>query len=1021
MDTSPEPLYAELHCLSNLSFLRATASVETLLDRAKELGYSALAITEECGLYSAPRAHVHARSIGLPLLLGSELHLEEGLQLVLLIENRQGYAALTQLITAARGRAEKGAYRALLADLLPLTGLLAILLPDYRQEPATQVAAIDALCQAWGSERLRFGVALLATGDHAQRLQGLQRWQERFPLAALACTGVLLARRSERFLLDVLTAIRLGKPLAELGWDLPSSGERHLRSRRRLSELYPPALLHETLRVAQRCRFSLDELRFRYPQGGNAANRHPQELLQREAEEGLRRRYPSGAPERVQKQLAEELHIVAELDYANYFLTVYDIVCFARGRGILCQGRGSAANSVLCFALGITEVDPSRAHLLFSRFLSRERGEPPDIDVDFAHERREEVIQYVFARYGRRHAALTASIIHYRPRSAMRDAARALGFSTDEQDQLTRQLAWWDGRRVLPERLQAAGFDPESPAVQRLIIVVNALVGLPRHLSQHVGGMVLMEDPLPRLIPVEPARMLQRTVLQWDKNDLDLLGILKVDLLALGMLSALARSLQDLGLELAAIPAEDPAVYAMLQRGESLGVFQVESRAQMSMLPRLRPRCFYDLVIEVAIIRPGPIQGGMVHPYLRRRNGEEAVVYPGPEVQKVLERTLGVPIFQEQVMQIAMEAAGFDGDAADGLRRAMAAWRRKGDLGPYEQQLRAGLAAHGYDAGFAEQLCEQIRGFAEYGFPESHAASFALLVYASAWIKCHHPAVFTAALLNSQPMGFYAPAQIVQEAQRQGVQVLPVDLRYSHWETRARGRRVRLGLHLVKGLPREDGERCLTWRESGGALLPASLLQDAGVGRGSLEKLARAGAFDNLLGSRREALWQVLSLQKPTALGLPPKAARPSGLPPASAASLCREDYQQLGLSLGPHPLAFLRDRLRQAGYPSIAETLRKPSGAWAAVAGLVTHRQRPGTAHGTVFLTIEDESGRANLIIWPQRVESWRQAILQGRALAVQGRLEKTGPYVHNIIVENLQDLSPQLAKISTHSRDFC
>ncbi|WP_248885980.1 error-prone DNA polymerase [Acidithiobacillus acidisediminis] len=1022
MATSPEPSYAELHCLSNLSFLQATAEVEDLLDRAKELGYAALAITEECALYSAPRAHTHAQSIALPLLLGATLRLEEGLETILLIENRQGYTALAQLITLARSRAEKGGYRAFLADLLPLVGLLAIVLPDYRQEPQQAGEYIASLCSSWGRERLWLGLSLRCSGDHQEHLAGLRRWQEHFSLSAVACTGARMARRGERFVLDVLTAIRQGKPLQELGWALPKNGECHLRSRQRLGQLYPADLLAETVQIVQRCHFSLAELRYIYPQGACPEQNSPQQYLQQEAEKGLQQRYPAGIPAAVQEQLAEELRIVAELDYANYFLTVYEIVCFAKSRAILCQGRGSAANSVLCYALGITEVDPARAHLLFSRFLSRERGEPPDIDVDFEHERREEVIQFVFTRYGRQHAALTATIIHYRPRSAMRDAARALGFSPAEQDQLSRHLAWWDGRKVLPERLQEAGFDPQSAAIQRLIIVVNALVGMPRHLSQHVGGMVLSQAPLSSLVPIEPARMPERTLLQWDKNDLDLLGILKVDLLALGMLSVLRRALTDLGSDLAAIPREDPAVYKMLQRAESLGVFQVESRAQMSMLPRLRPRCFYDLVIEVAIIRPGPIQGGMVHPYLRRRAGREKISYPGPEVQKVLERTLGIPIFQEQVMQIAMDAAGFDGDAADGLRRAMAAWRRKGNLGPYQERLLQGLAARGYAVEFAQQLCEQIRGFAEYGFPESHAASFALLVYASAWIKCHHPAIFAAALLNSQPMGFYAPAQIVQEAKRQGVTVLPVDIQRSHWESRARGQRLRLGLHQIKGLPREEAERCLAWRATSAALDPAILFHDAGVGRRSLETLARAGAFDPLLGNRREALWQVLALRKNAALPLPPMpSVKASGLPPAPAQELCVEDYQQLGLSLGPHPLAFLRTRLQRSGYDSIAQSLRRSSGTQVRLAGMVTHRQRPGTAHGTVFLTIEDESGRANLIVWPQRVEQWRRQILRGRLLAIQGRLEKTGPYVHNIIVEELVDLSARIPPLLTGiSRDF-
>ncbi|MFA5732487.1 MAG: error-prone DNA polymerase, partial [Acidithiobacillus sp.] len=769
------PEYAELHCLSALSFLRGASAVEDLLDRAQALEYRALAITEECSLGSAARAHSHARNIGFPLILGSEIALTDGPRIILLVRERDGYVALSRFITRARGRAGKGHYQAHMADLPELMGCLAIILPDsqsLRFDAADAIAVRDCL----GAENVWLGVELLRGGDDAAQLREVLEQGRALDIPCLACGDVHMDRRSRRFLQDVLTAIRLRRPLADLGWALARNGERHLRPRPVLAELYPPELLAETLRVAERCQFSLDSLVYRYPDGACPAGQQRDDYLAELARQGLQRRYPQGVDTVVATQLEAELALVRELDYAGYFLTVHDIVQFAKGRGILCQGRGSAANSVICYALGITEVDPSRMQLLFARFISRDRREPPDIDVDFEHERREEVIQYVFQHYGRDHAALTATIIHYRPRSAMRDAARALGFAPVEIQRLTQGLAWWDGRQIRPERLQEQGFDPTSPTIQRLITVVNALVGFPRHLSQHVGGMVLSATPLNALVPIEPAAMAERTVIQWDKDDLDVLGILKVDILALGMLSVLRRALDSLGMTLADIPAEDPATYAMLQCGESLGVFQVESRAQMSMLPRLKPRCFYDLVIEVAIIRPGPIQGDMVHPYLRRRQGLEPVRYPGPEVKKVLERTLGVPIFQEQVMQIAIDAAGFSGDEADGLRRAMAAWRRKGHLGPYTDRLIRGLRLHGYSEAFAQRLCQQIQGFAEYGFPESHAASFALLVYASAWIKCHHPAIFTAALLNSQPMGFYAPAQIVQEAQRRGVEVLSVDI-----------------------------------------------------------------------------------------------------------------------------------------------------------------------------------------------------------------------------------------------------
>ena len=1018
-ETETHPAYVELCCQSNLSFLQATATVEALVERAAQLGYAGLAITEECSLISAPRAHVAAREAGLKLILGSRFRLVDGQELVLLVQDARGYAALAQLIGLARGRAGKGDYRLEWADLFPCPGLLAILLPDWGRagEPP---AILAELSRHWGRERLRLGLVLRYRGDHSQRLAGLRRWMEGTGIRGLACGAVTMARRRERFLLDVLTAIRLGRPLSELGWALAANGEAHLRSRAQLDTLYPQNFLAETLAVAASCTFSLDSLRYRYPPGTCPLERSPEEHLRFLAKAGLGLRYPDGIPGKVARQLEEELRIVHELGYGPYFLTVHEIVQFAKSRGILCQGRGSAANSVLCYALGITEVDPTRGNLLFSRFLSRERGEPPDIDVDFEHERREEVIQFVFARYGRRHAALTASVRHYRPRSALRDAARALGFSTAEQDALGRGLAWWDGRRLRPERLREAGFDPESPAVQRLLVVANALVGLPRHLSQHVGGMVLSAEPLDALVPIEPARMAGRTVIQWDKNDLDLLGILKVDLLALGMLSVLRRALEDLGCTLADIPPEDPAVYAMLQRGESLGVFQVESRAQMSMLPRLKPRCFYDLVIEVAIIRPGPIQGGMVHPYLRRREGLEPVHYPGPEVRKVLERTLGVPIFQEQVMQIAMEAAGFDGDAADGLRRAMAAWRRHGNLGPYQERLREGLRARGYDDTFAQQLCQQIQGFAEYGFPESHAASFALLVYASAWLKCHHPAVFSAALLNSQPMGFYAPAQIVREARERGVTVLPLSIRHSVWDSRAHGRTLRLGFHQLRGLPREVAQRIVAWRERGGALDPVTLVQELGCPRAEVERLARAGAWEEEGLDRRQSLWQVAAVRAATPLPLAPAAEPKMALAATPAATRCRIDYAQLGLSLGPHPLHFLRPHLQAEGCRPIAELGRAFAGGARRIAGLVTHRQRPATAHGTVFLTLEDESDRINVIVWPSQVEPWRRAILQGRLLVVSGTLEREGR-VRHLIAHRLEDYSHWLGKLATSSRDFC
>ncbi len=1014
------PDYAELHCLSNYSFLRGASHVEELVERARELGYSALAITEECSLASAPRAHLAGKAAGLPIIHGTELQLEDGPKIVLLVADGRGYAALSRLISRARQRAAKGQYRARLTDLEGLGGCLAILLPGPNLSddwlPGAQ-GCVDRL----GSGRVWLGVELLRDGDDGRRLRRLQVWGEALGLPLAACGDVHMHRRSRRALQDVLTAVRRQCTLAEAGFHLAANGERHLRARAVLASLYPALLLQESRALAQRCHFTLDSLRYRYPDGNCPVGMARDDHLAQLAREGLQRRYPQTIPLPVLQQLRRELELVRELGYASYFLTVHDIVAFAKARGILCQGRGSAANSVLCYALGITEVDPARMNLLFARFISRERHEPPDIDVDFEHDRREEVIQYVFQRYGREHAALTATVIHYRPRSAMRDAARALGFTAAEVARLCKGLAWWDGREVRPERLQEAGFDPEAPTLQRLMGVVNALVGFPRHLSQHVGGMVLSATPLPDLVPVEPAAMAGRTVLQWDKDDLDALGILKVDILALGMLSALRRALGDIQMSLADIPAEDPQVYAMLQRGDSLGVFQVESRAQMAMLPRLRPRTFYDLVIEVAIVRPGPIQGDMVHPYLRRRQGLEPVSYPGPEVEQVLQRTLGVPIFQEQVMQIAMQAAGFNGDEADGLRRAMAAWRRHGNLGPYADKLVAGLLTRGYGADFAERLCQQIRGFAEYGFPESHAASFALLVYASAWIKCHHPAVFAAALLNSQPMGFYAPAQIIQDARRHGVSVLPVDARHSHAESRVENGALRLGLRMIKGLPAAGMQRLLQWREQHPDFSIRELLQEVGLERDLLQILARAGALNGMAGDRHGALWAIQGRipATPLALDYRESAQEEVPLPAESPAQACVADYRQLGLSLGPHPLAFLRPRLERAGYRSVSRLRQARTRSRQTLAGLVINRQRPGTAKGTIFLTLEDETGMLNVIVRGDLVEAHRRVLLQAQLLGVRGTLEREGEVVH-LIASQLRDLSPWLGQLTLSSRDF-
>ncbi|MGH8606661.1 MAG: error-prone DNA polymerase, partial [Gammaproteobacteria bacterium] len=782
-----QPAYAELHAVSNFTFLRGGSHPEELVRQAYALGYSALAITDECSLAGVVRAHTAARECGLKLIIGTELTLVDGTRLVLLATDREGYGGLSALITQGRRRAAKGGYQVARSDLeRELDRCVAVLIPRSKREgkvPARRDPQAEArwLAETF-SGRAWIAVEIHREGDDGIKLDELQQLGRRMGVPLLAAGDVHMHRHSRRALQDTLTAIRLGVSLEKAGSALYPNGERYLHSRAELAALYPAELMAETLAVAERCWFSLDELRYEYPQELVPAGRAPAVYLRELTEAGMYRRWPAGVPDKVRSQIEHELKLIAELRYEPYFLTVHDIVRFARSRNILCQGRGSAANSAVCFCLGITEVDPTRMEILFERFVSKERNEPPDIDVDFEHERREEVVQYIYDKYGRDRAALTATVITYKARSAIRDVGKALGMSLAQVDRLAKNVYWWDGRRLNPERLKEAGFDPENPTIRRLLKLVGALVGFPRHLSQHVGGFVISRGPLERLVPIENAAMPGRTVIQWDKDDLDALGLLKVDCLCLGMLTAIHKAFDAIResngktWSMATVPPEDPETYAMIQRADTMGVFQIESRAQMAMLPRLKPASYYDLVIEVAIIRPGPIQGDMVHPYLRRRKGLEPVSYPSEAVKGVLARTLGVPLFQEQVIKLAMVAAGFLPGEADQLRRSMASWRRNGDIYRFEQRLIEGMCERGYSEAFARRIFQQIVGFGEYGFPESHAASFALLAYVSAWLKCHEPAAFTCALLNSQPMGFYAPGQLVQDARRHGVAVRPVDV-----------------------------------------------------------------------------------------------------------------------------------------------------------------------------------------------------------------------------------------------------
>jgi error-prone DNA polymerase len=1027
-----KPGYAELHAISNFSFLRGASHPEELVLRAGQLGYAAIAITDECSLAGVVRAHTAARECRLALIVGTELKLEEGLRLVLLATDRTAYGRLARLITCGRRAADKGRYRLAMADLeTDLGGCLALWLPgDDAAEPGAELGRAR-----WVAERFPghawLAVERLCGRDDRARLAQLRHLGERAGLPLTAAGDVHMHSRSRRALQDTLCAIRLGCTVAGAGLQLHANGERCLRSREHLARLYPRELLAESVAIAARCHFSLDELRYEYPEELVPAGMTPGGHLRALTEAGVRRRWPDGISAKLRDQIDHELALIADLGYEAYFLTVHDIVRFARGRDILCQGRGSAANSAVCFCLGITEVDPARMEMLFERFISRERNEPPDIDVDFEHERREEVIQYIYAKYGRERTAIAATVITYQPRSAVRDVGKALGFDLAQVDRLAKSLMWWDGKQVIPERFRELGFDPDNPVMHRLATLVESLLGFPRHLSQHTGGFVIARDALSALVPIENAAMADRTVIQWDKDDLEALGLLKVDVLALGMLTAIHKSFDLIAahrgrqLTMASVPAEDPMVYEMIQHADTVGVFQIESRAQMAMLPRMRPTCFYDLVIEVAIVRPGPIQGGMVHPYLRRRQGIDPVTYPSQAVRGVLERTLGVPIFQEQAMQLAVVAAGFSPGEADRLRRAMAAWRRRGGLAPFEERLISGMRARGYDEGFARQIFQQIQGFGDYGFPESHSASFALLVYVSAWLKCHEPAVFTCALLNSQPMGFYAPSQLVQDARRHGVEVRPVDVTVSAWDCTlekrdAGGLALRLGLCMIKGLAESSAEALTAARTEAPFASVADVTERSRIRRQDMNRLAAAGALERLAGNRHRAHWQVLGVEAPLPLTGTPRfnEAEPL-LPVPDEGQNLVADFRSIGLTLGRHPVALLRGHLDSLGMVTADDIRRCRHGEHVRAAGIVINRQRPSTASGVIFMTLEDETGHINVVVWPWVVERQRREVVGSRMVGIHGTIEREGEVVH-LVVGRIVDLGHLLGRLHTRSRDF-
>ena len=1191
------PAYAELHCVSDFSFLRGAASAEELFARAALCGYEALAVTDECSLAGIVRAHDAAKATGIKLVVGAEFRLECGLRCVLLVQDQAGYAALCRLITTARRGAAKGEYRLARAEVERALGQARPQggagkskdVPHVATEEATSMdpcvrrgdggavgdgphdqgpgdaisgyrassdrnegtsgslrsgGACDAgLFALWlpgavpdrgegawlkaiFGTRAFLAVELHRQQDDARRLRQLLRLADDTGLQPVASGDVHMATRRQRVLQDTVTAIRHGTTLAEGGAHLFPNGERHLRTRRALGNVYGAvpggqALLQAAVDIARQCTFSMQDVKYVYPRELVPEGHTPASWLRVLTEQGMQRRWPEGVPAKVVAQVEEELALIAELQYEAFFLTVEDIVRFARSRNILCQGRGSSANSAVCYALGITAVDPMQTRLLIARFLSRARNEPPDIDVDFEHERREEVMQYVYAKYGRDRAALAATVIRYRGKSAVRDVGKVFGVPPDQLALLAQCHGWGNAGTEMSQRLAESGFDIGNPLIARVLAVTAMLEGKPRHLSQHVGGFIISDAPLWHLVPVENASMADRTVIQWEKDDLESLGLLKVDCLALGMLTCIRKALdlvrahRGRDLELATIPREDPQTYAMIQRADTVGVFQIESRAQMTMLPRLKPEKFYDLVVEVAIVRPGPIQGGMVHPYLQRRMGKQAVTYPSPGIEEILGPTLGVPLFQEQVMELVIHA-GYTPAEADQLRRSMAAWRHGGDMEPHRLRIRDLMERKGYDSAFIDQIFEQIKGFGSYGFPQSHAASFAGLVYASCWLKRHEPAAFACALLNAQPMGFYLPSQIVQDARRGngdrvGVDFLPVDVRHSHWDNTLVDRNapppprrsgfsrepfpnaphlpcrsgfsrelfpnaphpprrsgfsrepfadatvgnininidgdgdgdgngnssrlkpllqarcsdapqpaIRLGFRQVNGICEAVANAIVAARAQRPFADVADLCRRAGLDAKARTALAEAGAFDGLAGHRNAARWEVGGVERAAQLqALHSSDETTMPLPAPTEGEDVLSDYRSTGLTLGVHPLALLRDALRRKRVLDSQQLRALPHGRGAFAAGLVTQRQRPATAGGTIFVTLEDEHGMVNVVVWQDLAARHRKALLGARLLGVRGRWEQVDGVQH-LIARDLQDLSPLLGGMQVDSRDF-
>jgi len=1066
--------YAELHCISNFTFLRGASRPEELVVSAAELGYHAIAITDECSMAGIVRAHTQAKTTGIKLIIGSEFRLKYGFRLVLLARDHAGYTSLCSLISDARCNAEKGDYLIEEGRLEKVDSkhCIAILVPprftnqrhNSENEKSNECNSLNTTKSTlqWFKKTFThhwLSLTILHTSNDQNRTDQTLSLATQHAIPLVASGDVHMHARHRRALQDVVTCIRENCTLQNAGRKLLTNGEQHLRSQESISALYPAAAIQQSIKIAELCNFSLDQLNYQYPQELVPCNKKPIDHLRQLTETGMQCRWPDGASKEVTEQIEAELSLIQELGYEHYFLTVQDIVRFAREKHILCQGRGSAANSAVCFCLGITEVDPMRMSMLFERFISKERNEPPDIDVDFEHERREEVIQYIYNKYGRHRTALAATVVSYRRRSSIRDVGKVLGLQEEQIDALSKSMAWWDGNDVIPERISEMGFAADSPLIKRFAWLLEQIMGFPRHLSQHVGGFVISHQTLSTLVPTENAAMPDRTIIQWDKDDLEELGLLKVDVLALGMLTAIRKCFsllqqhRNITWSMATVPAEDKETYRMIQKADTIGVFQIESRAQMSMLPRLRPRNFYDLVIEIAIVRPGPIQGGMVNPYLKRRQGLEPVTYPNIALKKVLKRTLGVPVFQEQVMELAMVAAGFSAGEADELRRSMAAWRRVGTVERFRERLVEGMHAKGYDDEFAEAVFRQIRGFGEYGFPESHAASFALLVYVSAWLKCHEPAAFCCAIMNSLPMGFYSPSDLVADARRHDVTVLEININLSAWDhalvdqalapdmnkqsstqdktdvdkttidnKKVTDFAVQLGFRLVRNLSHDAVDRIIEQRELAGPYQSISdLVKRTRINTRDQQALASSGALKPISGDRHRAHWDLLGVEQlPGLLSDASSKDIPQQLSLISEGEDIVADYQSVGFTLGRHPLALLRRKLAAKRIITTQQWLQTvEDGKFARVAGLVKVRQRPGSAKGVIFMTTEDETGLANIIIWQNVTERCRKAVIGSRLVVISGTTQREGEVVH-LVARHIEDNSWMLGDLATNSRDF-